>query len=136
MNMHIKWYINFPSSYIKFTYKPRDLLILYMPLYFGLPTNFFLLLLFLLSISFIFLFYLYIHTYIYTYMFYSSFPFFFFFFFYVLHNLFSLIFAKRGWNSRWKFGHADHVCNYYSRENGYLFNASGVAVSIITSRIF
>lgn len=32
--------------------------------------------------------------------------------------------------------HADHVCNYYSRENGYLFNASGVTVSIITSRIF
>lgn len=130
--MHIKWYINFPSSYIKFTYKPRDLLILYMPLYFGLPTNFFLFLLFLFSISFIFLFYLYMHISIYV----LFFVLFFFFFFYMYYIAYFRWFSPNEVGIRGENLDADHVCNYYSRENGYLFNASGVTVSIITSRIF
>lgn len=134
MNMHIKWYINFPSSYIKFTYKPRDLLILYMPLYFGLPTNFFSPSPFFPSPSLFYFSILSIREYIYIYMFYFSS--FFFFFFYMYYIAYFRWFSPNEVGIRGEILDADHVCNYYSRENGYLFNAFGVTVSIITSRIF
>lgn len=70
-----------------------------------------------------------------VYMFYFS-SFFFFFFFYMYYIAYFRWFSPNEVGIRGEILDADHVCNYYSRENGYLFNAFGVTVSIITSRIF
>lgn len=75
-----------------------------------------------------------IREYIYIYMFYFSS--FFFFFFYMYYIAYFRWFSPNEVGIRGENLDADHVCNYYSRENGYLFNAFGVTVSIITSRIF
>lgn len=75
-----------------------------------------------------------IHEYIYIYICFIFRPFF--FFFYMYYIAYFRWFSPNEVGIRGENLDADHVCNYYSRENGYLFNAFGVTVSIITSRIF
>lgn len=86
--------------------------------------------------SFPLLFFYFIYTWIYIYIYVLFFVLFFFFFFYMYYIAYFRWFSPNEVGIRGEILDADHVCNYYSRENGYLFNAFGVTVSIITSRIF